>query len=56
MFRPDPNGGPHTVEEAVAKLTAMMKELPADSPRAKQLVGTIRRLQNLTERRGPLLP
>jgi hypothetical protein len=49
MFRPDPNG-PHTVEETVAKLTEMLKELPPDSPRAEQLVVTIRRLQNGAER------
>jgi hypothetical protein len=55
MFRPDPSG-PYTVEEAVAKLIATMKELPPDSPRAKQLAGTIRRLLTLTERGGPSLP
>jgi hypothetical protein len=34
MFRPDPSG-PHTVKEAVAKLTEMLKEFPPDSPRAQ---------------------
>jgi hypothetical protein len=53
MFRPDPNGG-LTVEEALAELTALLKELPPDSPQARQLAGTIRRLQNLTERSDPL--
>jgi hypothetical protein len=53
MFRPDPNGH-HTVDEAVAKLTEKLKELSPDSPRAQQLAGTIRRLQNLTEGADPL--
>jgi hypothetical protein len=55
MFCPDPNG-PHTIKETVAKLIDMMKEVPPDSPRAKQLAGTIYRLQNLTERADPVLP
>ena len=44
MFRPDPRSE-HTVDEAITKLTEMMNELPNDSPRAKQLAETIRRLQ-----------
>ena len=54
MFRPDPKG-PHTIKETVARLIDMMKELPPDSPRARQLAGTINRLQNLTERSDPVL-
>jgi hypothetical protein len=53
MFRPDPNGR-LTVEDALAELTALLNELPPDSPQAKQLAGTIHRLQNLTERSDPL--
>ena len=55
MFRPDPRG-PYTIKETVAKLIDMMKEVPPDSPRAKQLAGTIHRLQNLSERSDPLPP
>jgi hypothetical protein len=53
MFRPDPSG-PHTVEDAIGKLANLIKVLPADSPRTRQLVDMIRRLQGLTERSAPL--
>jgi hypothetical protein len=53
MFGSGPNGRV-TVEEALAELTTILKELPPDSPQARQLAGTIRRLRNLTERGDPL--
>jgi hypothetical protein len=53
MFRPDPDG-PHTVEEAVGKLTELMKVLPVDSDRTRQLAELIRRLQGLTDRSASL--
>jgi hypothetical protein len=43
MFRPDPQAA-HTVDETIAKLIAIMKELPSDSPRAQRLADMVRRL------------
>ena len=50
MFHPDPKGL-HTVEELIAKLTDIKRELPANNPRATHLTETIRRLQTSQARR-----
>jgi len=42
MFRPDPNG-PHSLKEVIANLGEVLRELPADSPRARTLADMIRR-------------
>jgi len=43
MFRPDPNGT-HSLEEIIAKLTEVLKDVPPDSSRAQKLADMIDRL------------
>ena len=45
MFRPDPHGE-LSIDEVVADLTALLAEIPPDSPRALKLVEIIRRLRS----------
>lgn len=44
MFRPDPNGE-HSVEDIIAKLTGILADVPADSPRARKIAEMIRGLR-----------
>jgi hypothetical protein len=45
MFRPDPNT--ELVDEAIAKLTEVLTDVPPGSPRARKLTETIRGLQEI---------
>jgi len=48
MFRPDPNG-PHSIEEVIAKLADVLRDIPADSSRGQRLLDMIARLRKLRE-------
>jgi hypothetical protein len=54
MFRPDPHGE-LAVDEVIADLTALLAEVPSDSPRALKLAEIIRGLrgQDESEARQP---
>lgn len=44
MFRPDPSGE-LSIDEVIADLTALIADIPPDSPRALKLAEIIRGLQ-----------
>jgi hypothetical protein len=49
MFRPDPSGE-LSVDEVVADLTALLADVPPDSPRALKLAEIIRGLRGEDDR------
>jgi hypothetical protein len=49
MFRPDPRGE-LSVDEAIADLTALLAEVPPESPRALKLADIIRGLRGQDDR------
>ena len=51
MFRPDPNGQ-LSVDEAIADLTALLADAPAESPRALKLAEIIRGLRGQEDERA----
>jgi hypothetical protein len=51
MFRPDPNGE-LSVDEVIADLTALLADVPPDSPRALKLAEFIRGLRGRGQRRA----
>jgi hypothetical protein len=52
MLRPAPNGE-LSVDKVIAELTAILADVPADSPRALKLAEIIRRLRGEDDERRP---